>query len=460
MLEPPPSDSPRKLGGQTGILQLCCMIPAVVYLIAASLPGAGVYTISSLLLILGGVLAASRLGARERAAAERLRRDIATQLAEERSQRAETERAKADAEAANERTTRFFSAASHDLRQPVHALDLYMSLLAKNPPERERIELIGCVTSCVESLDRLFNALLGVSQASEIPAELSLRPVPLSRLIAQTLVQFAPEARRKSIELRSVPSSLWVMTDEAALGRILGNLVANAIRYTEAGRVLVGVRRRRDGCALVVADTGVGIAPEDQGRVFADFYQVDNPGRDRHQGFGLGLATVRRLCDRLGCLVDLRSRPGVGSYFAVRLECAEPEAMQALPEETALDALAGRHVLLVEDDPLVQHAMRELVTSWGMELSVCASGDEAMSALLEKPGERWHVLLDYRLPGENGLAIADRLRAAVTPSPAISLITGEADPAVYAGAADRGIVVLSKPVKPIRLRALLSANQA
>jgi signal transduction histidine kinase len=442
-------------------LLLSCLLPPAIFLLGfASAGQAETFTGYTLLILLGVLISAGRSVTRTVADALLARIDLAEALAQERRQRIETERARSEAEAAKEQTTRFFTSVSHDLRQPAHALGLYMSLLRRNPPERERQELIDNIASCADNLDSLFYALLGASEAIEAPAKLSMTAMPLRKLIAQAVVQFTPEAQRKGIDLRAAQTSLWVRTDEAALGRILGNLVANAIRYTESGKVLIGVRRRRNGCALVVADSGIGIAPEHQGRVFADFYQVNNPGRDRHQGFGLGLATVRRLCDSLRTQIELRSKLGRGSMFSVELECVEAEMELARTEEPGAPS-ANLHVLLVEDDALVSDAMQKMLADWDMSMRTCATGDEALAILNASPRHRWHVLLDYRLAGdENGLDIADRLRASCDPVPAISLITGEADPAVFERAATLGIVVLSKPVKPIRLRGLLAARAA
>lgn len=436
-----------------------CLLPAAGFLLL--IPGGGQtesFVGIALLILLGVLISAGRSVTRTIADALLVRIDLAAALAQERSQRVETERARAEAEVAKEQTTRFFSAVSHDLRQPAHALGLYMSLLRKNPAEPKRKELIKNIASCVDNLESLFNALLDVSEASEASSKLSLTAVPLSKLIAQAIVQFTPEARRKGLDLRAAQTSLWVRTDETSLGRIIGNLVSNAIRYTESGRVLIGVRRRGKGCELVVADTGIGIAPEDQARVFADFYQVNNPGRDRNLGLGLGLATVCRLCERLGYVINLQSIPGRGSRFAVGLECIPAPIDSASPQEPAAH-LPDLHVLLVEDDALGRDAMETMLAGWNLPVRSCATGDEALAILQASAHYRWHVLLDYRLAGsETGLDIANRIRASCRPLPVMSLITGETDPAVLESAKRLGLVVVSKPVKPIRLRSLLASQ--
>ena len=365
------------------------------------------------------------------------------------------------AEFARARTNRFFSAASHDLRQPVHALGLYMTLLRKDPPEAERRSLIASVGHCVEGLEQLFSAILGVAE-TETQGILPGAPLPLQGIFEQATVQFSHIAESKGLRLRVVPTSLWVRADATALGRIVGNLVDNAIRYTSSGSVLIGARRDGSNCTILVQDSGIGIAPQDHNRIFDDFFQAGNPERDRGKGLGLGLATVRRLCEARAYELSVRSKLGKGSRFSVRLPRVEASGLPGVVPDAASPAHDGAlRVLLVEDDPLVRDAMQRTLESWDMNVRVCANGAQALDILGEATPGRWHVLLDYRLAeGETGLAVADRIRARFHPPPEITIVTGESDPAVHAAAAERGILVLGKPVKPLRLRAVLSAQRA
>lgn len=389
-----------------------------------------------------------------------VRFDLADAVERERRLRDEALQMRHKADLAQAQLNQFFSAASHDLRQPVHALGLYMSLLRKRPTEREREELIENVTYCAESLDRLFTSILGVAEAVRTPAAPASVACPLNDVIRQVAAQFAPEAMRKSLALRSVATSLCTEADTTILARILGNLVSNAIRYTERGSVLIGVRRRGTSrCELVVADTGIGIAPENQQKIFEDFYQVDNPGRDRGRGYGLGLAIVRRLCENRGYEIRVRSTPGRGSLFSVSLPTVHPSAATAPATEAEIAADAQNlHVLFVEDDAIVRDAMQRMLRSWNMAVHACGTGDQALAILRSMTDKRWHVLLDYRLAeGENGLDIAQRIRATFDPAPRITMMTGDTDPDMHKAAAEQGVIVLSKPVRPIRLRAALTA---
>ncbi|HIV70968.1 MAG TPA: hybrid sensor histidine kinase/response regulator [Candidatus Aquabacterium excrementipullorum] len=435
----------------------CSLLPSVAYLLW--LPGWTTSYVALGLVMLGGFLVvSSQLIGRVLGDALRMRLAAAELLEQERHLVAKAEHSAALTELAAAEKTRFWSAASHDLKQPLHALGLYSALLRKDPADVERRELIDHITSCVGSLTGLFDAILGVTHAET--AHLNAKPgaFPLQRVVEQVLIQVRPGARAKGLTVRNVPTSLWVHADPAVIERILGNLLSNAVRYTEDGRILVGVRRRPGGCSLIVADTGVGLASHDQSRIFDDFFQVDNPERQRDKGYGLGLSTVHRLCAALGYEIEVQSTPGRGSLFAVTLPLDSPAHAEEV-QEPVHTLEADLNVLFVEDDPLVRDAMNRLLKDWGVRVSMCACGDEALAILSQEFDKRWHVLLDHQLAdNETGLQVADRIRALIGDGPVISLVTGEVDEAVDRGAAERGISVLRKPLKPIRLRALLRSH--
>lgn len=363
------------------------------------------------------------------------------------------------AEAAHAERTRFWAAASHDLKQPLHALGLYAALLRKDPPTEERLELLDHVGSCVGSLTDLFDAILGVTDAETAHLHARPGPVPLQRVMDQVMVQTRPAAEAKGLQLRCVRTSLWVHADPAVLERILGNLVSNAIRYTDHGKVLVGARKRGAAAMLTVIDTGIGMSAYEQSRIFDDFFQAHNPERQRDKGYGLGLSTVHRLCAGLNYAIDVHSETGRGSCFTVALPLDSAQAVDPA-SEPLLQLEPDLNVLFVEDDPQVQDAMRRMLQEWGARVATCTCGDEALAILSQAMDKQWLVLLDQTLADhETGLQVADRIRAVIGDGPQISLVTGEVDPAVDHGAASRHIAVLRKPLKPIRLRAWLHAQQ-
>lgn len=354
-------------------------------------------------------------------------------------------------EAAAAERTRFFGAASHDLRQPVHALGLYASLLEADPPKAERRELIRSVAACVQSLETLFAALLDLSRPA---SEATYTVFPVDALVAATVLKFRPDAAARKLALVASGKPVWARGDHASVERILGNLVSNAVRYTEAGGVVIRARRAGERVAISIVDSGPGIGAAERERIFDPFYRTAHASRA--PGLGLGLATVRELCRNHGYGLRMRSRPGRGTLFRLSLAAAEPAAPE--PVDREIGALrSGLHVLLVEDDPYAADAAARVLTGWGIVVRTCANRARALELIAETPSASWHVLVDYRLADdETGLEIAAAIRAVHGEGLPITLITGEADPAVFAAADELDVPVLRKPLKPIRLRARLA----
>ncbi len=362
-------------------------------------------------------------------------------------------------EAQRERA-RFYSAASHDLRQPVHALGLYAALL---PDARgdERGDIERRLVECATSLNRQFDAILGVSEADQATGRATPRVVPVLAILDAVAAQVLPEAEAKGLRLRRMPSSLRVLADTEVLERVVLNLASNAVRYTQRGGVVIGARPSGGGVRLCVADTGIGIAAQDRGHIFEDFYQVANRGRVRERGFGLGLAIVRRLCLAMDWQIDLLSQVGRGSLFSVTVPAARETAATGYPREADLaeDRQRFYPLVVVDDDPLVREAMTRLLARWRVRAEVCATGAEALAALAKRrPGEHWCALVDYRLgDGEDGLALAERLRRQGGDRLRVFLASGESCETLASRSAALGIPVLPKPIKAVRLRALLTA---
>jgi signal transduction histidine kinase/CheY-like chemotaxis protein len=356
----------------------------------------------------------------------------------------------------------FFSAASHDLRQPLHAMGLYNSLFQRTTDEVERKELQGRLSECAASLDRQFNAIIGVAQTDAAVERAAMLACPLQDVFDRVIANIGPEAAVKNLRLRVVRTSLCGMIDPELLERVLSNLVSNAIKYTPNGGVLLGARRQGARVGLYVVDTGIGIAQQNIGLIFRDFFQIANPERNSSKGFGLGLGIVRRLCDGMNWRLNVRSILGRGSTFIVQVPLAIGEAASALPVESAPAAGAAANavdVVFVDDDAFVRDAMGRLLTDWEFSATVCETGAEAILLLRNSsPDRKWHVVLDFRLTGEeDGLQIADKIRQEFGDRVRITIMSGETDDALQEGANRRGITLLRKPVKPIRLRAVLSS---
>jgi two-component system, sensor histidine kinase len=363
----------------------------------------------------------------------------------------------------NQDRNRFFSAASHDLRQPLHAMGFYNSLLPRARDEVERGEILTRLSECAASLDRQFNAILGVAQTDAALENAKISSTPLQHIVDRVVANLQPEADMKSLQLRVVPTSLWAQVAPELLERVLSNLVSNAIKYTPNGGVLLGARPRGSHVELVVVDSGIGIAPNDLGLIFGDFFQIGNRERNSKKGFGLGLGIVRRLCEGMGWRLEVRSTLGRGTGFSVQVPQAAPRPEASLDAEEKLAALPRNadqaSILFVDDDALVRDAMGRMLADWDFTATLCETGREAIALLRQSDASaRWHVLLDFRLSGdENGLSLADRIRAEFGERVRITLMSGEASEDLQQQARQRGIVLLRKPVKPIRLRAILTS---
>jgi signal transduction histidine kinase len=357
---------------------------------------------------------------------------------------------------------RFFSAASHDLRQPLHAMGLYNSLFQRTKDEVEREELQGRLAECAANLDRQFNAIIGVSQTDAAVEHAAVQAYPLQDIFDRVIANVGPEAAVKNLRLRVVRTRLWGLIASELLERVLSNLVSNALKYTPNGGILLGARRQNSRIDLYVVDTGIGIAQENVGLIFRDFFQIANPERNSSKGFGLGLGIVRRLCDGMNWRLNVRSILGRGSTFVVQVPLAISHAASVLPEESAPATGAAANVVdvvFVDDDAFVRDAMGRLLADWEFPATLCETGAEAIALLRNSgPERRWHVVLDFRLTGdEDGLQIADKIRKEFGDRVRITIMSGETDEALQEGANRRGITLLRKPVKPIRLRAVLSS---
>lgn len=371
---------------------------------------------------------------------------------------------KDEAERATLAKSRFLAAASHDLRQPTHALGMFVARLAQLPHDREMRHLIGNLEASVRAMQDLLDALLDVSRldAGAVPAQVQV--FPLAMVFEQLQGVQGPVADDKRLRLRVRTPRLWVRSDAGLLYRILLNLLGNALRYTRRGGVLIGCRRSRGGSHawIEIWDTGVGIEPEHQQEIFREFFQIDNPERDRSKGLGLGLNIVERTARLLGHELQVCSIPGRGSRFRIEVPLAEPrvdsaQTPAAASEDTAGvdDEVRGLRVLLIEDDALSAEAVRGLLESWGCQVAVVDGLQSAQRALGE--GFAPDVLLsDFRLRAdETGPDVVRQLRAQLTRRVPACLMSGDTDAALIQSCRDAGMPLLHKPVRPAKLRTLL-----
>lgn len=361
------------------------------------------------------------------------------------------------AERANSAKSRFFAAASHDLRQPLHALSLFVAALKTRNRQPETQPLIDNIETATGAMELLFNALLDISRLDAGVIEVQPAHFPLQKMFNELDKQFGALASEKQLRLRFRPCGLTLYSDPLLIERILVNLVANAIRYTDDGGVLVGCRRRGRMARISVIDTGRGIPADQQESVFQEFVQLHNTARDRSKGLGLGLAIVSRLSQLLGHRIDLCSRPGYGSAFSLDVPLGDTARIQTTPPPAAPGQMPDNAlVLLVDDESAILRGMAELFDNWNIDLVTAHSADEAEQWLdsVSRPPDV--IVSDYRLPDGDGIDAVVRLRRKFGRALPAILITGDTAPETLQRITQAGFPLLHKPLRPAKLRALLT----
>jgi signal transduction histidine kinase len=358
---------------------------------------------------------------------------------------------------ANQAKSRFLAAASHDLRQPMHALGLFVAQLRGKPLLAEQRRLVDRIDASVSAIGALLDSLLDISRLDAGAVSPEIADFPVNSLLTRMEDEFMQTARGKGLRFRVVPSRVWVSSDPLLLERIVTNLVSNALRYTRRGGVVVGCRRHGAKLRILVCDTGRGIPADEQQRIFEEFYQLSNPEHDRSQGLGLGLAIVDRLARLLSHHVEVRSKESTGSTFIVTVPRGTPrEATQAARAvETGIPR--GTLVALIDDDALVRDGMCGLLSDWGCEVAAAASAAEAVHGLAAYNRPPDLVVSDYQLrDGSTGIQAIGQLRATYSANLPAFLISGDTSSGVLRAAETEGLHLLTKPVTPLKLRSLLS----
>jgi signal transduction histidine kinase len=367
--------------------------------------------------------------------------------------------ARRSAEQANAAKTRFLAAASHDLRQPMHALGLLLATLSYKVRNQHNAELLEQIESAVDAVESMLNSLLDISKLDAGVVEANVGPVDLAALLQRLNNDHQPIARLTGNELRVRPAEGTALSDPDMLPRILANLVSNALRYTISGRVLVCARVRAHSIRIDIYDTGPGIPPESLDDIFVEFHQLGNPERDRRKGLGLGLAIVKRLASLLEHRIEVRSVVGRGSRFSIIL----PRSSKRRPvlEQRAAAAapgaeLQGYRILVLDDEVSVLDAMRRLLESWGCHVVTVATPEEAEAHFASTPAPVDLLIIDYRLRRHaSGIETIARLRQLAGDAIPALVVTGDTAPDRLREAQASGYPLLHKPVSPARLRAVM-----
>lgn len=356
----------------------------------------------------------------------------------------------AEITAANAAKSRFLAAASHDLRQPLQTLSLQTAILARTVHEPDATEAVRALGDTVGVMRGLLDALLDVSRLDSGAITPAVSDFPVGELLERLREEYGNHARDRRLELHVVFSSAVIRSDPVLLGHILRNLLANAIRYTHTGRVLLGCRRRGGNLRIEVRDTGIGIPPDQVDRIFEEFYQLDNPARDRSKGWGLGLAIIERSARLLGHRLDVQSVPGKGSTFAVEVPLGTAAGRPAHGHERSVavgNSHRGARIFLVEDDQSVREATACLLELHAFRVNAVANSEEASRVIRTLDSVPDLVIADYRLPmNRTGIdAVRELRRLAAADMPGI-ILTGDSSPQIRQEAGTHHLAVIHKPV--------------
>jgi two-component system, sensor histidine kinase len=381
-------------------------------------------------------------------------------IQELRNQTRAAEQARVTAEEANVAKSRFLAAAGHDLRQPLHALGFFVDALQEHSLPPDGRVVVTNIRRSVDAMEDLFNSLLDVSRLDAGIVRPRIATLALAPLMERVRLEYQPVAAQKGLALSVARNSLFVRSDPVLLERIMRNLVANAVRYTDRGRVILGARRGAGSVRIEVWDSGRGIPKDKHREIFQEFRQLDNPQRDRRKGLGLGLAIVERLVKLLDHPLELRSQLGKGSVFAVTVPRGRRE--QFVPAEADGQIVVDRDVansliLVVDDEPDVRDSMLALLSKWRCEVIAADSCSQILEKLVSIQRLPDLIVADYRLQGgESGIEVIARLREEFNTQVPALLITGDTGMEQLREAAQSGLHVLHKPLNPSRLRALIA----
>ena len=354
--------------------------------------------------------------------------------------------------------SRFLAAASHDLRQPVHAISLFVGALSAVPMPSEGRHLVERIEASTNAMDRLFAALLDISKLDAGVVEVNPQPFAISVVLNRICIDYASEASAKGLTISHVPCRAIVDSDPTLVERIMRNLISNAVRYTDTGKIVVGCRYRGARIAVQICDTGRGIPPDQQNIVFQEYYQANNPERDREKGLGLGLAIVRRLTTLLECNLRLRSQAGRGSCFEVSLARVERAAMPLeAPAADGPHAPVTGLIVVIDDEGAIRMGTATLLGQWGYEVLAASSADEAIQLLATHTERPALLVCDLRLrDGESGIDAIERLRTEYNESIPAMLITGDTAASRLLEVHASEVLVLHKPIPSVKLREAIS----
>ena len=351
--------------------------------------------------------------------------------------------------------SRFLATASHDLRQPMHALNMYLGILQHHSLSSEAQILLRKARQCGQSMDEMFHAFLDISKLDASIVKVNLEVFPLQKIIDQVLLEFQPVAHDKEITLSCVRTKAWVFSDANLVKNILRNLISNALRYTASGKILIGCRHKNEAISLSVIDTGCGISDAHKDQIFNDFYQVKSSEKsyDTGQGMGLGLAISQRLATLLDSKIEMVSQLERGTNFSILLKTTRPtvlaHANDALSiQENNLEARKNLLVLVIDDNEIILDSIFTMLTGSGFSTIVATSAELGIAQLIAENRAPDVILCDYQLAhNQSGLDAIERVRDEFASDIPSLIVTGDTAPEHLHELQARDIRVLHKPMQ-------------
>lgn len=361
---------------------------------------------------------------------------------------------------ANLAKTRFLASASHDLRQPMHTIGLLVALLRNRSERAEDANIVEKIHTAIQAMENLFTGLLDISKLDAGMVKPTIETFPIANVLNAIHVNFTLQAEEKGLKLRVVASSLNVTSDAVILERMVANLVANAVRYTPTGKILVGCRRHGDAATIVVCDTGIGIPQDRREEIFQEFVQLSNPERDRNKGLGLGLSIVKRSADLLGHTITLHSKPEQGSCFAITVPIGTKTlTAESAPVEQAQSVsvgLFGLFIVVIDDEQDIRFAMESILDQWGCHVLVAGSHQEAIDQLSNHLRTPDLLISDYRLrDNQTGVIAIDAVRKALEVDIPAIIITGDIAAEELRRVTALGLPLAHKPISAEHLKKLI-----
>lgn len=363
--------------------------------------------------------------------------------------------AKTRADTANQDKTRFVAAATHDILQPLNAARLYSTSLIEREVDSEIGDIATKIDVSLRAVEEIFGAIMEISRIDAGRTEPTFEAVPLQELFDNIAVEFEPAARERGLQLRVLPTSLWIRSDRRMMRRLIQNLVSNAIKYTDTGRVVVGAKRSGDIVRILVADSGPGIADEHKQLIFKEFQRID--GRTGNaRGLGLGLSIVERLSHLLNVDVQLASRLGSGAFFAVSAPATAPVTQAAVDRIQPQTATFGALVICIDNEPAILEGMKTLLTNWGCDVVAASDEASALRQLAEFDTLPSVIFADYHLDDDTGDEVIKKLRVHYNADIPGVIITADHSDEREVAIREQGLALLRKPVKAAAMRALLN----